>query len=104
MHVDYLRLLLVSIDFNCIYTNLLSATIEKLELVFPKCRSKRKYSCVGFDYGTIVDQIHRDEIPDELDEMELKTGQGHEILSEQDKITLDQLNKQKVNATYIRRV
>ena len=29
--------------------------------------------------------------------MNLKTGQGHEILSEQDKTTLDKLNKQRVN-------
>jgi len=30
--------------------------------------------------------------------MDLKTGQGHEILSEQDKTTLDKLNKQREEA------
>ncbi|CAF2571972.1 unnamed protein product [Rotaria sp. Silwood2] len=75
-----------------------STIIKKLGLVFPKCRSKRKYGCVGFDYGTIIDQDDDDEEEEEtedIDEMNLKTGQGHEILSEQDKTTLDKLNKQK---------
>lgn len=31
-----------------------------------------------------------------MDEMELKTAQGHDILSEQDKTTLDKINKQIV--------
>jgi hypothetical protein len=35
-----------------------------------------------------------------MDEMNLKTGQGHEILSEQDKTTLDKLNKQRVNSIF----
>jgi hypothetical protein len=79
-------------------------SIEKLGLVFPKCRSKRKYGSVGFDYGTIVDQDDDDNDDEEeeaehedINEMDLKTGQGHEILSEQDKTTLDKLNKQRVN-------
>ncbi|CAF2970316.1 unnamed protein product [Rotaria sp. Silwood2] len=78
-----------------------STIIKKLGLVFPKCRSKRKYGCVGFDYGTIIDQDDDEEEEEEeeetedIDEMNLKTGQGHEILSEQDKTTLDKLNKQK---------
>jgi hypothetical protein len=75
-------------------------SIEKLGLVFPKCRSKRKYGSVGFDYGTIDDQDDDEEEEEEeanIDEMNLKTGQGHEILSEQDKTTLDKLNKQSVN-------
>jgi hypothetical protein len=74
-------------------------SIEKLGLVFPKCRSKRKYGNVGFDYGTIVDEDDDEEEEEEdMTEMELKTGQGHEILSEQDKTTLDKLNKQRVNS------
>jgi hypothetical protein len=32
--------------------------------------------------------------------MDLKTGQGHEILSEQDKTTLDKLNKQRVKSYF----
>jgi hypothetical protein len=69
-------------------------------LIFPKCRSKRKYGSVGFDYGTIVDQDDDDDDDDEeqdINDMDLKTGQGHEILSEQDKSILDKLNKQRVN-------
>jgi hypothetical protein len=66
-------------------------------LIFPKCRSKRKYGSVGFDYGTIVDQDD-DEEQEDIDDIDLKTGQGHEILSEQDKSTLDKLNKQRVNS------
>ncbi|CAF0772639.1 unnamed protein product [Rotaria sordida] len=75
-----------------------STIIKKLGLVFPKCRSKRKYGCVGFDYGTIIDQVDdegEEEDEEDMDERDLKTGQGHEILSEQDKTTLDKLNKQK---------
>ncbi len=76
-------------------------SIEKLGLVFPKCRSKRKYGSVGFDYGTIADQDDDDDGDEEehedINEMDLKTGQGHEILSEQDKTILDKLNKQRVN-------
>ncbi|CAF1324665.1 unnamed protein product [Adineta ricciae] len=73
--------------------------IKKLALIFPKCRSKRKYGCVGFDYGSMIEQDDNDDDDDEeqesVSDMELKTGQGHEILSEQDKIALDKLNKQK---------
>ncbi|CAF3777327.1 unnamed protein product [Adineta steineri] len=75
-----------------------STTIKKLGLIFPKCRSKRKYGCVGFDYGTIIDQDDTDEQEEDMDEMDLRTGQGHEILSEQDKNTLDKLNKQREEA------
>ncbi|UJR26555.1 hypothetical protein I4U23_007876 [Adineta vaga] len=80
-----------------------STIIKKLGLVFPKCRSKRKYGCVGFDYGTIVEQDDDDsdeerEKKESVDDMELKTGQGHEILSEQDKVTLDKLNQQSEEA------
>ncbi len=73
--------------------------IEKLGLIFPKCRSKRKYGSVGFDYGTIADDDEDDDgdKQEDIDDMNLKTGQGHEILSEQDKTTLDKLNKQRVN-------
>ena len=39
--------------------------IEKLGLIFPKCRSKRKYGSVGFDYGTIVDQDDDDDDDEE---------------------------------------
>jgi len=69
-------------------------------LIFPKCRSKRKYGSVGFDYGTIVDQDDDNdgEEQEDIDDINLKTGQGHEILSEQDKSTLDKLNKQRVNS------
>jgi hypothetical protein len=69
-------------------------------LIFPKCRSKRKYGSVGFDYGTIVDQDDDDddEEQEDIDDIDLKTGQGHEILSEKDKSTLDKLNKQRVNS------
>lgn len=70
-------------------------SLEKLGLVFPKCRSKRKYGSVGFDYGTIVEEPDDDD-DEEIDEIELKTAKGHEILSEQDKTTLDKLNKQRV--------
>ncbi len=79
------------------FVEIINFSIEKLGLVFPKCRSKRKYGNVGFDYGTIVDQDD-DEEEEDMAEMELKTGQGHEILSEQDKTTLDKLNKQRVNS------
>lgn len=34
--------------------------------------------------------------------MDLKTGQGVEILSEQDKTILDKLNKQRVNFIFLR--
>ena len=79
--------------------------VEKLALIFPKCRSKRKYGCVGFDYGSMIEQDDNDDDDEQEEEeeeqesvsdMELKTGQGHEILSEQDKTALDKLNKQKV--------
>jgi hypothetical protein len=80
------------------FVKMMNFSIEKLGLVFPKCRSKRKYGNVGFDYGTIVDQDDDDEEEEDMAEMELKTGQGHEILSEQDKTTLDKLNKQRVNS------
>ena len=70
-----------------------------MELVFPKCRSKRKYGCVGFDYETIVDPIDDNDNKTHMDEMDLKTGQGHAILSEQDKTTLDELNKRMVYFT-----
>lgn len=66
--------------------------VEKLGLVFPKCRSKRKYGSVGFDYGTLVEE----KSDEETDDLDLKTGQGHEILSERDKLTIDNLNKQRV--------
>ena len=68
--------------------------LEKLGLVFPKCRSKRKYGSVGFDYGTLVEENDDQEDDDDLD---LKTGQGDEILSERDKLTIDTLNKQRVS-------
>ena len=66
-------------------------------LVFPKCRSKRKYGCVGFDYNTIVEPNEANE--EEIDEFDLRTADGHEILSEQDKQSLDQLNKPKLGAS-----
>ncbi|CAF3363723.1 unnamed protein product [Rotaria socialis] len=75
-----------------------STIIKKLGLVFPKCRSKRKYGSVGFDYGTIIDEFEEEEEEEEeegVDEMELKTGQGHEILSEQDKTAIDKLNQER---------
>jgi hypothetical protein len=86
--------------FECVLSFCL--VVEKLGLVFPKCRSKRKYGSVGFDYGKIVEQPDDDDDEDEeqegVDEMDLRTGQGHEILSEQDKSSLDKLNKQRVNS------
>lgn len=70
---------------------------EKLGLVFPKCRSKRKYGCVGFDYKTIIEPSETKD--EEFDEFDLKTADGHEILSEQDKKSLDELNKRKIEST-----
>jgi len=67
-------------------------------LIFPKCRSKRKYGSVGFDYGTIVEENDDEgDDDDDDDDMNLKTGHGHEILSEQDKTAIDKLNKQRVD-------
>lgn len=71
--------------------------VEKLGLVFPKCRSKRKYGSVGFDYGTLVEENDDEEDDDGDDDLDLRTGQGHEILSERDKLAIDNLNKQRVN-------
>ena len=52
---------------------------------------------MGFDYGNLADEDVEDEgDEDDLDELQLKTAQGHEILSERDKVTVDQLNKQRV--------
>ena len=51
-------------------------------MIFPKCRSKRKYGSVGFDYGTIVEENDDEgDDDDDDDDMNLKTGHGHEILS-----------------------
>ena len=75
-----------------------SDLVEKLGLIFPKCRSKRKYGCVGFDYGNLAEEDDaEDDDEDELEELQLKTAQGHEILSERDKASVDQLNKQRVS-------
>jgi hypothetical protein len=102
IHVDYLRLLSVSVDIDWKCVVFFCWYLEKLGLIFPKCRSKRKYGCVGFDYGTIVDQYDdEDEEEEDVNEMDLRTGQGHEILSEQDKTTIDKLNKQNVNIIFI---
>lgn len=60
-------------------------------MVFPKLRSKRKYGCVGFDYNTLVEPTSNTD--EEIDELELKTAGGQAILSEQDKTSLEQLNK-----------
>lgn len=49
---------------------------------------------MGFDYGTLVEENDHEDDEDDLD---LKTGQGHEILSERDKLTIDNLNKQRVH-------
>ncbi|CAF1400009.1 unnamed protein product [Adineta steineri] len=46
----------------------------------------------------VIDQDDTDEQEEDMDEMDLRTGQGHEILSEQDKNTLDKLNKQREEA------
>lgn len=98
MPVDYHRPQSVSEDIQfCV--RICDCLIEKLGLIFPKCRSKRKYGSVGFDYGTLVEQ-EKDEDEEESEEMNLRTGQGHEILSEQDKATLDKLNKEIVNPAW----
>ena len=85
----------VSGDARPRFLDLCDLSIEKLALVFPKCRSKRKYGCVGFDYQTIVEEVDDEEDEDD-DEMNLKTAQGHAILSQQDKTALDKLNQAQV--------
>ncbi|CAF0775266.1 unnamed protein product [Didymodactylos carnosus] len=75
---------------NC---RLPATIIKKLGLVFPKCRGKKKYSMVGYDYGNFEDDdYYNEEEYQKVDDLYLKTGQGHDILSESDKSTLDTLN------------
>jgi hypothetical protein len=70
--------------------------LEKLGLIFPRCRSKRKYGCVGFDYNTMIEPNEHADDDEFIDEIDLKTGHGHEILSEQDRTSVEQLNQSKV--------
>lgn len=87
--VDHQSVFLLHVNLLSSRTNSFCFVLEKLALVFPKSRSKRKYGTVAFDYKTIVESGREEN----FDELDLKTGTGHEILSEQEKIRFDQTKK-----------
>ena len=55
-----------------------SGVIQKLGLTFPKCRSKRRYGDVHYDYGGVTDDAV------EAEEMTVRSAQGHVLQSDSD--------------------